>query len=261
MHEIKFNCKNCVFAICENEQQIDCKLNRLEKLKPNYKSEPLEDNFYSFNRMCNTFRPKHWLSTYHNDDIEIAQKEVYAEIYPRLTFIIEFNYDLYNLISILHDIENQTIPNRKFVIIINDKPEYNEDIFKNMQSILTTNVGAYHIVQTIEEDMIYGKSDEGFKFAKNGWTVFLKEGETVPRNFAEKIHNRINIEMKRFIFCQSKTNTKMVIQSAIYKLLNGNKPKVISEDTVDNRPFIEKFNDLEQTDPDSVIEWEKLFDE
>lgn len=260
MHEIKFSCKDCVFAVCDNGQQVDCKLNRLKKLKPNYKSESLEDNFYCFNRMCNTFRPQQWLSAYHNDNLEIAQKEVYTEIYPRLTFIIEFNYDLYNLISILYDIENQTIPHRKFVIIINDKPEYNEDIFKNMQNILKTNVGSYHIVQTVETDLIYGKEDEGFKFAKNGWTVFLKEGTTVPRTFAETIHNRINIEMKRFVFSQNKNCNKMIVQSAIYKLLNGNRPKIKEDESIDDRPFLEKFKDLAQTDPNSVVEWETLFD-
>lgn len=263
MPDIKFSCKDCVFAISDEYQQIDCKLNRLEKLNRDYKTQalPKDDKFYHFDRFCNTFRPPVWLETYHNNDIEIATNEVYKEVYPRLTFIIQFNYDLYNLISILHDIENQTIPNRKFVIVINDKVEYNEDIFDNMENILKTNIGSYHLVQSMPNlDKEY-LNDEGFKLAKNGWTVFLKDGATIQRNFAEIIHNRINIDMKRFVFAQNKNGNKMIIQSAIYKLLNGNKPKTNKDESIDDRPFLEKFNDLEQTDPDSVIEWGKLFDE
>lgn len=261
MHEIEFSCKNCVFAISDGSVQTGCKLNRLEKLKPDYKNT--NEDYYKFNRFCNTFRSQDWLVNHYNDDIKLAEKEVIKEVYPRLSFIINFDYDLNSLNNILYNIEHQTIPHRKFVIVINDKVEYNEAIFKSLQSTLKTNVGNYYVVQTLDQDIdsLLYKEDTGFRYAKNGWTIFLKEGESIPLNFAEIIHNRINIEMKRFIFAQNKSQRKIVIQSAIYKLLNGNKPKVKADETVDNRTFIEKFKDLEQTDPDSVVAWEDLFDE
>ena len=53
----------------------------------------------------------------------------------------------------------------------------------------------------------------------------------------------------------------MVVQSALYKLLNGNRPLMNQEGEPDTRPFKEKLQDMQQTDTDSVVEWEILFDE
>jgi hypothetical protein len=188
----------------------------------------------------------------------MAISEVYKEVYPRLSFIIEFNHDLDSLKSILLNIENQTIPNKKFIVVINDRVEYNEDIFKLMQNTLKTNIGRFNVIQSLEDSI---ELDEGFKHAKNGWSVFLKQGQNINTNFAAIIHKRINFDMKRFLYSENKDGTKMVVQSALYKLLNGNRPLMNQEGEPDTRSFKEKLQDMQQTDMDSVIEWEILFDE
>lgn len=256
MPDISFSCKDCVFAISENDKQSGCKLNRLKKLCQDEK--PQEDGFFSFNRFCNTFRPQMWLDNHYDGNADMAAQEVYKEIYPRLSFIIEFDHNLDNLKSIISNIENQTIAHKKFVIVVNDKVEYNEDIFKLMQNTLKTNIGRFNVIQSLEESI---ELDEGFKHAKNGWSVFLKQGQNINTNFAEIIHNRINLEMKRFLYSENKDGTKIIVQSALYKLLNGNKPTPKQDGEMDTRSFKEKLQDMQQTDSDSVIEWERLFDE
>lgn len=256
MPDISFSCKDCVFAISENGTQSGCKLNRLKKLCQDEK--PQEDGFFSFNRFCNTFRPQLWIDNHYQGDMAKASIKVYEEIYPRLSFIIEFDHSLSNLKDILLNIENQTIANKKFVIIINDQVEYNEDIFKLMQNVLKTNIGRFNVIQSLEDSI---ELDEGFKYAKNGWSVFLKQGQNINTNFAEIIHNRINFEMKRFLYSENKDGTKMIVQSALYKLLNGNRPTMKDDGETDTRSFKEKLKDMQQTDPDSVIDWESLFNE
>jgi hypothetical protein len=153
---------------------------------------------------------------------------------------------------------NEKIPNKKFIVVINDRVEYNEDIFKLMQNTLKTNIGRFNVIQSLEDSI---ELDEGFKHAKNGWSVFLKQGQNINTNFAAIIHKRINFDMKRFLYSENKDGTKMVVQSALYKLLNGNRPLMNQEGEPDTRSFKEKLQDMQQTDMDSVIEWEILFDE
>ena len=256
MPDIQFSCKDCVFAIVNDSIQNGCKLNRIQKLCKDEK--PQEDGFFSFNRFCNTFRPQLWLDNHYDGNADMAISEVYKEVYPRLSFIIEFNHDLDSLKSILLNIENQTIPNKKFIVVINDRVEYNEDIFKLMQNTLKTNIGRFNVIQSLEDSV---ELDEGFKHAKNGWSVFLKQGQNINTNFAAIIHKRINFDMKRFLYSENKDGTKIVVQSALYKLLNGNRPLMNQEGEPDTRPFKEKLQDMQQTDTDSVVEWEILFDE
>lgn len=258
MNEIDFCCKGCVFAVVNNDgNQTSCVMNdRHVRLSGGNFS--LKDGYARFNRFCNMFRPDSWKEQYAENNIQKAMDLVVQEAYPRLTFIIEFNKDIEFLKSLLEKINNQSINTRKFVIVVNSNVEYNIDIFSLMQKTLTNNVGGFNLVQMIDSNKIF---DEAFSKAKNGWTIFLKAGKDISTNLAEKLNDRINNGLRRMVYAESQDQSKIIVQSAVYKMLGGNQPLMRGDGTIDNRPFKEKLVEMVSEDKDSITTWEALFDE
>ena len=102
--------------------------------------------------------------------------------------------------------------------------------------------------------------DEAFRHAKNGWIFVTTSGEDVPENLFEKINDRMNIDMKRLVLV--KPYEKMngtIFQSAIYKLLDGNKDLIDPETRERVRiNFIEKIETMPSDSPDNICEWEEF---
>jgi hypothetical protein len=258
MNEIDFCCKGCVFAetvmVMGQETQTGCMVdNRHKKLSKDNKTK---DGYSQFNRFCNAYRPNVWLQE-NNQSLTDAVETVKKEVYPRTTFIIKFNKDLEFLQNLLNTINNQTIDNRKFVVVINDQVEYNVVVFDMMSKALTNNIGGFNLMQIVDTDKEF---DEAFANAKNGWTIFLEEGEMIETNLAEKLNRRVNQEMRRIVYAQDASGKKTIVQSAIYKALGGNQPLLRSDGTVDTRSFVEKLQDMNSEDSDSITTWETLFD-
>lgn len=267
MSDIKFSCKDCVFAQYTSfkgkDIQYGCVLNRLQTLNPEDSFQE-EDNvsYATFNRFCNARRPIAWMQQYCDDDLSVAQKEVMEEIKPRLSFIIKFNYNVDFFKQIADSLRNQ-ISSRKFVIIINDKPEYNLELFEILEELYKEEkIVQYSILMPPSNlQYIYDSIDEAIMFCKNGWIVFLDEGKNIPPDFTEKIHNRINIELKRFVYCDSKKDKSFIIQASLYKLIGGNSPKVNGDGSIDKKSFLDRVSELKAEDPDCLVSWENIFNE
>lgn len=267
MTDIKFSCKNCVFAEYTSfkgkDVQYGCVLNRLNTLNPDDTFEEEDNVSYAvFNRFCNARRPIEWMDQYCDNDLAKAKEEVMEEVKPRLSFIIKFNYDIDFFRNIADSISNQTA-SRKFVIVVNDKPEYNLELFEILENLYKDKkIIQYNILMpTSNLEYIYDSIDEAVAFCKNGWIVFLDEGCNIPENFTEKIHNRINIELKRLVYCEKKNDKSFIIQAALYKLIGGNTAKINGDGSIDNKSFLERVSELKSEDPDCLISWETMFDE
>lgn len=258
MNEIDFCCNGCVFAVVGNDgNQTSCLMND-RHVKLSNGNLTLKDGYARFNRFCNMFRPVGWKEQYANNDTDKAMELVVQETYPRLTFIVEFNKDMEFFKSLLEKINSQSINTRKFVVVINSEVEYNLDIFSLMQKTLTNNIGGFNLVQTVESKKIF---DEAFSKAKNGWTVFLKGGQDISVNLAEKLNHRINNNLRRMVYAENQDGGKIIVQSAVFKMLGGNQPLIRGDGTVDNRPFKEKLAEMISEDKDSITTWEELFNE
>ncbi len=257
MNQMVFSCGGCVFAKVDKESNLQvgcCVDDRHKKLSTEQK---LVNGFFEFNRFCNTYRPQRWMDE-HCQSLKEAVSQVKEEVYPRLSFIIKFNKDLSFLKNLLENINNQTINARKFVVVLNDNVAYNLEAFSLMSETLKNNVGGFNLIQVVDSSKGF---DEGFTYAKNGWAVFLEEGQSVERNFAETLNNRVNNQLQRLVYAKNKDSTKIIVQSSIYKSLGCNQPVVMSDGTVDNRCFEERLADMSYQDSESITEWEKVFNE
>lgn len=251
------NCNGCVFSEMENNVQAGCKLNRHQK----FECSIGDNGYFNINRFCNTFRPNEWLSDLSVSESEDIVSTVLDEVKPRVGFFVIFDHDISNLNSTLDDIANQTIDSR-YVIVINDKVEYNDDIHSLLLKKFDFDKTNYHIVQIVEQPKIMPMLiDESFKHAKNGWAYVCHSGEPIDRNLIEKIHHRINIDMRRLVFIEPYDDNLngLFFQTALFKFLNGNHTKVFSDEVVDNRVFIDKVKEAcGNSDKDTFTSWEEF---
>jgi hypothetical protein len=250
-------CKGCVFAKEENEEQLGCALNRPSKLG----IKETKDGFYTLNRFCAAYRPDDWLNYLSVSESVDIKGTVLKELWPRVGFFIMFNKDMDNLGQIINDIKSQTIPAR-YVVIINMDVEYNEDIYKLLTSNFDFKKTEYHIVQPLVKYEDENKFiDESFRHAKNGWAYFCRSSESIDHNLIEKIHQRVNIEMKKLVVIKpyDNSNNGLLFQTSLFKFLNGNGVKVFKDTSVDNRLFMDKVRDAaENSDSETFITWSEF---
>jgi hypothetical protein len=267
MCEIKFSCKDCVFAEYVSfkgiDTQYDCRLKRVQKLNPDNNSE-VEDgiSYFTFNRFCNARRPVEWLEKYCENDIQKAVEVVNKEVSPRLSIIIKFNYNMDTFKSIVESLYEQDY-SRKFIIVVNDRPEYNLEIFELLESLSKNEkIVEYNILMPPDADYdTYQAIDDSLSFCKNGWIVFFDEGDVPSKSLTAKVNDRINNQMKRLVYCSKKDNRTFLIQAALYKLIGGNSPKMMEDGEVDNRTFLERIESLRAEDPDCISDWKDIFNE
>ncbi len=265
---IETSCKGCVFSKNNKEgKQESCQIGRLEKLQ-GYKNEG--EDFFKVKRFCNTFRPSQWLNDLSLDESLNIIETVKKEIIPRVGILIDFDTDLENPMSKLKDciqsILDQTFSPR-YVIIVNRKVEYNEDIQELLSSSFDERV-EHHIVQLLTSCMdstfpreTQGKTliiDECFRHFMNGWVFVTTIGESIPKNLMSGINKIINEDMEILTVVEPYDGFNgMIFQTALFKFLNGNMSKVWGIEDVDSRPFLEKVKDME--DAESVMSWEEFY--
>lgn len=239
-----FNCSNCIFVqkTDDSEVQVDCSAKRLDKFTNFGLKFNSENNRYEFNRFCNYYRVQEW-STLYNENIDLV-KVVQLEARPRITYVIDFNYDMDNLSNIISSING----NIGSIIILNDKVEYNEEIMLLIASKSKKN----YIVQILDDNYSdIDKFNEVFKYAKNGWCFFISKIGKLPDDYYSVLNSWINESLNRLSYTKDNITGNFIIQSALYKFLN--------RDINDNRSFDEKISELTTDDNNSMIEWGTLF--
>jgi len=251
MYDLEFSCANCYFAQMQDGQQVGCKLNRAEKL--GYK---LTSPYYTLSRFCHTSRTKEWgeesEKIHENDPYGSPEIDVYEEIFPRLGLVIVFNDDMEAFKRTFESAEDFA-----YTVVVNNKVEYNEEI----NEVLKGYNGKSYIVQMLVDVPHLHKLDYAFKHAQKGWIVIVPAGYEFNIFFAETFAYEVNNNCKPISLSVDKDKQKMLVSTALYKYLNGNRPKMLNDGTVDQRDFFGKLSDFKQDDPNSVIPWEQLFNE
>ena len=257
-------CNGCVFAKLDGPKQAGCDLDRAIELGV---QDNDEDGYFVLSRFCNTYRPKEWLAELSVSESEDTKRTVMEEVYPRVGFFVLLDTSkenaIENLKETLLDIQNQELISARYVIIINDKVEYNEEIYNMLGDMFEYDQTQYHIVQLqMLPENAGNKIDEAFKHAKNGWAYVTSSGESVPRNLIHRIHKRINVDMKRLVVVKPYGNINgLLFQTALFKFVNGNKTKLYQDEIIDSRSFLEKVEAaFAESDDETLITWSK-FDE
>ena len=260
-------CHSCVFAdtsLSEDGQkhQNGCSLNRHELLGIDSVDE---NNSFVLSRVCNTFRPAEWVESLPLKEAIDSEAAVLKEVYPRIGFFVRLDTDSQNAIANLNKTLNSITDmsgGPAYIAVITDKVEYNEEVWGLfLQHFGEESEIKYHIVQVgSNPDNIMRLIDQGFSHAQNGWIYTVTSGNGVPKDILDKIHNYINIKMKRLIMVEADQEFDgLLFPAFLFKFLNGNKPKMFSEDNIDGRDFISKVKDAEErSETKSVLTWKEF---
>jgi hypothetical protein len=259
---IQTQCKNCIFAKYENDTQVDCSIGRHKKLGI---SEVKENNFV-LKRFCNTYRPPEWYNRLGLENSLKPEETVLEEVFPRIGFFIKIKTDSKDAIKDLK-ITLQSISNiehmRGYVVVINDKVEYNEEIWGSFIEIFgESSEIKYHIVQIAKDiNLDLEIIDESFKHAQNGWIMTISSGNIVDKDTLNKLHKIINFDMMQLTMVDSGEEfDNYIFPAYLFKFLNGNKPKLFVDESTDVRPFLVKMKTAQQRSVNNHIITKEEFD-
>lgn len=244
------HCKNCVFAkLNADGQQESCALNRSEKLGV----EKIVDGSFELKRYCNTFRPSEWIHRLPFEKSLNPENSVMEEVYPRIGFFIKLKTNEQNAIDALeltiNSISRINNGPAAYVVVINDKVEYNEEIWGLFIKYFgETSKTKYHIVQIEEKpNKITEIIDEAFGRAQNSWIMCTSSGLRIRPETLDRLHDLLNKEMKQIAIVEPYDDFNgFMFPAYLFKFLNGNRTKVFRDEIVDSNEFIQKVRNAEE---------------
>ena len=260
------HCERCVFAEIQNEKQTGCQLDRSQKL--GIIETDSDATYYVLKRYCNAYRPEEWLKDLSLKDYKNRHKVALDEVTSRVGFIVLLDTNKQDAIEQLKvtidDIVKQTVNKARYVIVITNKPEYNQEVQSVLVNRFDHDKTLHHLVQV--SDIPENKMlliDECFKHAKNGWIYTTTSGQRIDQELVRKINERVNLEMKRLSVVKPYDDFNgLLFSTPLFKLLNGNNIKAYEKDNgeleLDDRPFLEKIEDMKDDTGETLITWEEF---
>lgn len=254
------NCEGCVFAEFTSDVQSGCKLQR-----PILLGIESTDAHYTLERFCNTYRPEEWLSDLTFSEQLSATDVVLDEVRPRLGFFVVLDTSATDAISELKTTVDSIVEingDHSYIVVINDKVEYNEEIWEMFNPLKEANPESKYVIMQLTEapNKLVSVLDHAFTHAQNGWIMCVSSGTTVCSSVLESLHNFINIEMRQLILVEPKSGIDgMMFPAYLFKFLNGNKTKMFNDEMTDSREFLEKVKDAEQRgNTKTVYSWDEI---
>lgn len=243
MLKFEIHCKDCIFAQLTNGVQTGCSVKNLEKFEKTY-----EDNYYLFQRHCNSYRTASWLK---NDKNEDPHERIKQENKIRIGYAVNFIGD-YNESNFKKTIKS--LNNPSYVVAVNDRVEHNKQLFDIITEETKLHQSRIHVIQIINQKEKY-YIDEAFRAARNGYFCYSKSGFIFPSNFYEKLNKAVNTDMKLVSVCLD--DNFILFQSTLFKYLEGNKPRMLEDGTMEDKLFLEKLKSFEDHEK-CVHNWKDL---
>jgi hypothetical protein len=239
-------CKDCIFAVYKEKTQVDCKLNKIEKIKKEGLNviESFDDDkefFVIDNHICTTYRNELLFKDKTVDEhIELVKKQAK----PRIACIVLVKSDNDNELK-------ETIHS-----IINQSEEFSEVIFLLMSDIKPSKVMnvleknnakfKWSIKQIIDNYWEGSKSiNVAIQRSRSTYASVFNSGFIVPKDFVKQICDAIVEDLKRFILLKpiDKDNNALTFQVYAFNALRGNEEAFVDE--TNEKPvnsFIDKIS-------------------
>ncbi len=219
MSSFKTVCSKCVFN--EGSKFVDCILDRYEKFEA--RGEVNEEGV--IDRLCVACRNEDWLDRSNEEKVGRITKEL-ANVYSLLIYDDE-KAPLTRLEATLS--VKQTLPPKQVIFVYNDTTSLND-----VNNFLIKYYPSPTVVFTIKQppdtplrEMI----DFAFTKCNGMFYTLIKNGETLPENCLERLHNKIEGELEKIIWVKpfGESMTGSTINCQFHKVVNGNFAKDIEE--------------------------------
>lgn len=207
------SCKNCLFAIYDNNTQTGCEDNRVEKFG-DLVIEAYDDSreFYVINRLCNLYRPHSWNNGI--KDVVAAKKET-CLTFDLLIDCDEIDDSYYEIIK--YELNNLNYTAHKYKIVLFHSYEKTKE-----QKQLVSNI--YKDFPNVTISMYFNRIEYICGFlskTKNSFhVIFNKDNIKDCGIFINRVNQLINDDLKRFVIC--KHSNKAAISNMACRILYPN---------------------------------------
>ncbi len=253
--ELLTSCKDCVFAEYEKKNQVECSLNRLEKLKAiglNI-TEATDDkkDFYVVHGFCSSYRPPAWAKTVKNKAEAVKEEN---SLKCGVFIVSEGDASVPEIEKTVTACLKQSRINPQYIVIVNNTKVAHHDIIFRMNDVIPKEI-LFYVVKPVAKDISsFDCVDLAFKQAKNGYYIAFSAGYEPPANFLDKIDNLINEELNPIILIKPSGNVNgLFTMCAMHKMLAGNHEK-----TLVNK--IEEISEEENT-KHLIRKWEDIIND
>ena len=258
------SCRDCVFAIYEENTQCGCSTGRLEKFKGIgvhiVEAQDGEKEYMVIERFCNHYREKNWMTNSKPirswGRIKNKEKTVKKEIQIRCGVVIVLRKE-----TSVQDMEKTILACLKqkevkpdYIVVVNSSEVPHTEVISRMHHTIKKKAVFYAVRTSHNEASLEECIDLAFVQAKNGYYITFEGGYEPPPNFLDKIDSLINEELQPILFLKPENKIDgMFVQTMIHKMLAGNVGK----------PLADKIDDItkEEKTEHLVRKWEDILDD
>lgn len=214
MVEIGTFCSQCVFF-----NSGSCHLGLIDKWKDLGNVKNSSDSETVINRICMYRRELDWKKEL---SIEDKISRVKSDVYIKGSVIVLCkNNDLSGLDKTLSSLKTVHRIENFFPVVIAD----NSSTLESVVNVVKKYFKKFKAMISLEDKTTSGMVDQAFRNVKNGFIFVLNASKSFDRDIFDKINMMVNIDLKKFVYLQSKDNDfhQCVFVAAVYKSLGGNK--------------------------------------
>ena len=263
-------CKNCLFAIYDNDTQVGCKFDRTEKANNHsyYKlveAEDEEKEFYIIdNHICPYQRTESWIHSSHEDIESMVRKEVFMP----WAAILFYRCDISELKQRIQELKSQSIQPNIISLVLNSTIPAEK--LKDILTDIDNSFGSWYVQKVLDEDLGDRLSiDICFDKMKRDKFMFyacFESHKPIDEDLYYKIHKYVIDEMKTYGVIKDKQLLhNMIVSKPVHKKYGGNGNNVPLEYKVafENQELTETDmkahgTQLEDLKSNFIIDYEKL---
>ena len=222
--EISTICKNCLFAIYDNDTQVSCKFGRTETVNnhPSYdliEAEDEEKKFYILNNhICPYQRTDTWT---HADEKDIESK-VKEEVYMPWAAVLFYRHNgIDSVEERIKELKSQKIP-PKVVSLVIDAQDIDPKDFRSLHQMMEDNFSLWYLQRVLMEDFPDRyTADLCFDKMKKHRFMFYSYFEStkpIDLEYYSKIHKYVIDDMNFYGMIKNNDDKKDIHQMTISKV-------------------------------------------
>lgn len=209
---VRTNCKDCAFAIYDQNCQKSCVFGRIEKFdKDVIEAHDNDKEFYVINRLCTYYRSKLW--GYSENDVEKVQQE------SAISFDIIFDCDNINDAQsqiIIHFINNHKYYKNKVNFVLLHEYQNHESAKGCISKIARDSKQQVNITMCSK---IEYQIHQLIMKSKHGYHAIIKYPELLELNVLHSLNNYVNHDLNKLVIANI-CGTHF-IGNFVYKILNS----------------------------------------
>lgn len=238
--KIVTSCLDCVFAQWDDNEQVGCDFDRLDKFEENGAEVVGHDGetkkwFTIEGRFCNACRDHDWGKRHQRREWKSLVEEA-TSLKVAILIYVDDSTSVEEVARTLDSVVAQEHPPNEIVIALHNPP-LEERSYVNLVRSMDLKIPWFVKRVNPEQVLGYNESiahyialDLALASVSSTYYCLVCANHELPSNFLKTVNNAVNVEMMRFVaLLPDDDGNRLVIQSNLHKVLWGNRGKSIIE--------------------------------